>query len=120
MLLTIDRISSSIKQENWNEALSEIIQSFLSDKSKNSMDSFDAFEKFLFALYFQFYEIRKEMMDFLYRELMTDHWMRAQSLLDVAAENSDRADHGPYGAFDGWPAGTMDALVQMGFPEKAM
>jgi len=65
-------------------------------------------------------QIREEMMDFLYRELMTDHWMRAQSLLDVAAEHSDRTDHGPFGAFDGWPAGTMDALVQMGFPEKAL
>ena len=51
---------------------------------------------------------------------MTDHWMRAQSLLDPAAENSDRPDHGPLGAFDGWPAGTMDALTQMGYPEKAM
>jgi hypothetical protein len=65
-------------------------------------------------------EIREEMLDFLYRELMTDHWMRAQSLQDVAAKNSDRPDHGPLGAFDGWPAGTMDALSQMGFPEKAL
>ncbi len=65
-------------------------------------------------------DIKKEMMDFVYEELITDNWMRAQSLLDVAAENSDRADHGPLGAFDGWPAGTMDALVQLGFPNKAM
>lgn len=64
--------------------------------------------------------IRSEMMDFLYRELITDHWMRAQSLSDSAAKNSDRPDHGPLGAYDGWPAGTMDALVQMGFPEKAL
>ncbi|MBN1132268.1 MAG: hypothetical protein JXA39_04275 [Bacteroidales bacterium] len=62
----------------------------------------------------------KEMIDFLYRELMTNHWMRAQSLRDVAAEQSDRADHGPLGAFDGWPAGTMDALSQMGYPGKAL
>jgi hypothetical protein len=52
--------------------------------------------------------------------LITDHWMRAQSLSDVAAKDSDRPDHGPLGAFDGWPAGTMDALVQLGYPEKAM
>jgi hypothetical protein len=65
-------------------------------------------------------QIREEMMDFLYRELMTDQWMRAQSLFDVAAEHSDRTDHGPFGAFDGWPAATMDALVQMGFPQKAL
>lgn len=65
-------------------------------------------------------DIQKEMMDFVYRELITDHWMRAQSLQDVAAKDSDRADHGPLGAFDGWPAGTMDALVQLGFPQKAL
>lgn len=64
--------------------------------------------------------IKKEMIDFLYSELMTDHWMRAQSLRDSAAKNSDRPDHGPLGAFDGWPAGTMDALVQMGYPAKAL
>ncbi len=56
------------------------------------------------------------MIEFLYRELITDQWMRAQSLQDVAAERSDRADHGPLGAFDGWPAGTMDALTRMGYP----
>jgi hypothetical protein len=63
--------------------------------------------------------MKKEMIAFLYEELLTDHWMRAQSLLDSAAKNSDRPDHGPLGAFDGWPAGTMDAMVQMGYPEKA-
>ena len=46
-------------------------------------------------------DIKKDMMDFVYRELITDNWMRAQSLLDVAAKDSDRADHGPLGAFDG-------------------
>jgi len=64
--------------------------------------------------------IKGEMIEFLYRELITDHWMRAQSLDDVAAERSDRADHGPLGAFDGWPAGTMDALARMGYPENAL
>ncbi len=65
-------------------------------------------------------EIKEEMIGFLYDELITDHWMRAQSLLDIAAENSDRADHGPFGAFDGWPVDIMDALTQMGYPEKAL
>jgi hypothetical protein len=65
-------------------------------------------------------DIKQEMMDFVYRELITDNWMRAQSLQDMAAKDSDRADHGPLGAFDGWPAGTMDALTQLGFPEKAL
>ena len=64
--------------------------------------------------------IKEEMMRFVYDELITDRWMRAQSLKDVAAERSDRADHGPLGAFDGWPAGTMDALARLGFPEKAL
>ena len=65
-------------------------------------------------------DIKKEMMDFVYRELITDKWMRAQSMSDVAAKDSDRPDHGPLGAFDGWPAGTMDALVQLGYPDKAL
>ncbi|MCP4311027.1 MAG: hypothetical protein GY790_07175 [Bacteroidetes bacterium] len=65
-------------------------------------------------------EIKEKMIEFLYEELITDRWMRAQSLKDVAAERSDRADHGPMGAFDGWPAGTMDALAQMGYPERAL
>jgi hypothetical protein len=64
--------------------------------------------------------IKEEMLTFLYDELLTDHWMRAQSLKDVAAENSDRPDHGPLGAFDGWPAGTMDALSRMGYPDRAL
>jgi hypothetical protein len=64
--------------------------------------------------------MKDEMVEFLYKELMTDHWMRAQSLLDSAAKNSDRPDHGPLGAFDGWPAGTMDALTQMGYADRAL
>jgi len=60
------------------------------------------------------------MIEFLYRELMTDGWMRAQSLYDIAADKSDRCDHGPFGAFDGWPAEVMDALTQMGYPQKAL
>lgn len=64
--------------------------------------------------------IKSEMMDFVYRELITDKWMRAQSMSDIAAKDSDRPDHGPLGAFDGWPAGTMDALVQLGYPDKAL
>jgi hypothetical protein len=64
--------------------------------------------------------MKTEMLHFLDTELMTNHWMRAQSLSDVAAKNSDRPDHGPLGAYDGWPAGTMDALVQMGYSQKAL
>lgn len=64
--------------------------------------------------------VKTEMVDFLYSELMTDNWMRAQSLQDIAAKNSDRPDHGPLGAYDGWPVGTMMSLIRMGQAEKAM
>ncbi|WP_299354046.1 hypothetical protein [Mucilaginibacter sp.] len=64
--------------------------------------------------------VRKEMVGFVYRELITDKWMRAQSLQDIAAKYSDRPDHGPLGAYDGWPAGTIDALSQMGYTDKAL
>ena len=63
--------------------------------------------------------IKKAMTDFAYRELITDHWMRAQSLNDIAAKNSDRPDHGPLGAFDGWPPGTIDALSALGHTDSA-
>lgn len=63
--------------------------------------------------------MKKEMITFVEDELLTNHWMRAQSLKDIAAEYSDRPDHGPLGAFDGWPAGTMDAFTRMGYPDKA-
>jgi len=65
-------------------------------------------------------KMRKEMVDFAFRELITDKWMRAQSIQDVAAKASDRPDHGPLGAYDGWPPGTMDALVQLGYSQKAL
>lgn len=64
--------------------------------------------------------IKDEMIDFLYRELITDNWMRAQSLNDIAAKESDRCDHGPLGAFDGWPAEVMDALSRMGYTQNAL
>ena len=59
------------------------------------------------------------MIKFVDNELLTNTWMRAQSLQDVAAKNSDRPDHGPLGAFDGWPPATMDAMTQLGYRQKA-
>ena len=41
--------------------------------------------------------------------------MRALSLADPAANASDRADHGPLGAYDGWPARCAVALSELGF-----
>ena len=64
--------------------------------------------------------IKKEMMEFLYRELRTDSWMRAQSLSDIAAKDSDRPDHGPMGSFDGWIPEVMDAITKMGYPQDAL
>lgn len=58
--------------------------------------------------------VREEMVAFVKRELLTDKWMRAQSLLDVAAAASDRPDHGPMGAYDAWPAVTVDAMCNLG------
>ena len=55
------------------------------------------------------------MVDFVQRELLMEHWMRAQSQLDVAATNSDRPDHGPMGAYDAWPAVTVDAMCRLGY-----
>ncbi|WP_242202047.1 hypothetical protein [Aestuariivivens insulae] len=65
-------------------------------------------------------DIKKEMMDFFNRELRTNNWMRAQSLNDIAADFSDRPDHGPLGSFDGWIPEAMDAMDKMGYTEAAL
>jgi len=59
--------------------------------------------------------VGREMVDFVQRELLMEKWMRAQSQLDVAAAKSDRPDHGPMGAYDAWPAVTVDALCRLGY-----
>jgi hypothetical protein len=62
--------------------------------------------------------VRHEMRDLAERELATTNWMRAQSLLDPAAAQSDRPDHGPMGAYSGWPPETTDGLCHLGcWPE---
>ena len=63
--------------------------------------------------------MRREMTDFVKRELLTRDWMRAMSLKDAAAAQSDRPDHGPMGAYDGWPALTVGAMWRLGFPNDA-
>jgi hypothetical protein len=60
------------------------------------------------------------MVDFVQKELLVEKWMRAQSMLDMAAGNSDRPDHGPMGAYDAWPAVTVDAMCALGYWEKAI
>ncbi|MGH7990740.1 MAG: hypothetical protein ACREDS_11205, partial [Limisphaerales bacterium] len=64
-------------------------------------------------------DVRREMTDFVKRELLTRDWMRAMSLKDAAAAISDRPDHGPMGAYDGWPALTVGTMWRLGFPNDA-
>jgi hypothetical protein len=64
--------------------------------------------------------MRDEMTGFVARELLTDHWMRAQSLTDIAASKSNRPDHGPMGAFCAWPAETMAAMCAFGKFDEAL
>ena len=62
---------------------------------------------------------RHEMTDFVTRELLTRDWMRAMSLKDRAASLSDRPDHGPMGAYDGWIPLTVGTMWRLGFPDQA-
>jgi hypothetical protein len=64
--------------------------------------------------------VRGEMVGFVKRELLTERWMRAQSMLDLAAAVSDRPDHGSMGAYDAWPAVTVDAMCALGYWEDAI
>jgi hypothetical protein len=64
-------------------------------------------------------DTRREMTDFVKHELLTRDWMRAMSLKDAAAAVSDRPDHGPMGAYDGWPALTVGTMWRLGFPSDA-
>jgi hypothetical protein len=64
-------------------------------------------------------DVRREMADFVKRELLQRDWMRAMSLKDAAAAISDRPDHGPMGAYDGWPALTAGTMWRLGFSNEA-
>jgi hypothetical protein len=64
-------------------------------------------------------DMRHEMTDFVKSELLMRDWMRAMSLKDAAAAVSDRPDHGPMGAYDGWPALTVGTMWRFGFPGDA-
>ena len=64
--------------------------------------------------------VRGEMVGFVKRELLAQRWMRAQSTLDVAAAVSDRPDHGSMGAYDAWPAVTVDAMCALGYWDDAI
>ncbi len=58
--------------------------------------------------------MKHEMTGFVESQLLTRHWMRALSLEDFAAPESNRPDHGPMGAYDAWPPFTMEGLCRLG------
>ncbi|MEI8340312.1 MAG: hypothetical protein WCH43_02110 [Verrucomicrobiota bacterium] len=62
---------------------------------------------------------KSEMIDFVKHELLMQDWMRAMSLKDAAAADSDRPDHGPMGAYDGWIPLTVGTMWQLGDPAAA-
>ena len=64
--------------------------------------------------------IRSEMVRFVEQELMTKYWLRALSLKDPAAAQSDRPDHGPMGAYDGWPPLALAAMNRLGHQKEAV
>ena len=61
---------------------------------------------------------KRQMVGFVQRELLTEHWMRALSLDDESlrhpSANSNRKDHGPLGAYDGWPGETIESFCALG------
>ncbi len=63
--------------------------------------------------------MRREMTGFVERELLMRDWMRAMSLKDAAAAISDRPDHGPMGAYDGWIPLTVGTMWRLGFSSDA-
>jgi hypothetical protein len=62
---------------------------------------------------------KSEMNAFVKRELFMRDWMRAMSLQDAAAAHSDRPDHGPMGAYDGWIPLTVGTMWRLGDREAA-
>jgi len=64
--------------------------------------------------------MKKQMVAFVERELLTKNWLRAQSLADIAAAKSDRPDHGPMGSYDAWAAETIDVMWSFGYTDKAL
>jgi len=62
---------------------------------------------------------KTEMIGFVKRELFMRDWMRAMSRQDAAAAHSDRPDHGPMGAYDGWVPLTVGTMWRLGDPSAA-
>ncbi len=62
---------------------------------------------------------KSEMNAFVKRELFTRDWMRAMSWQDASAQHSNRPDHSPMGAYDGWIPLTIGAMWRLGDPKDA-
>ncbi|WP_316838198.1 hypothetical protein [Pedobacter nutrimenti] len=62
---------------------------------------------------------KNEMNAFVKRELFARDWMRAMSLSDESATTTRRADHGPNGSYDVWPALTIRTMWRLGDPTAA-
>ena len=62
---------------------------------------------------------KSEMIAFVKRELLMPHWMRAMSLQDASAAHSNRPDHSPMGAYDGWIPLTIGTMWRLGDPRAA-
>ena len=57
---------------------------------------------------------KSEMNAFVTRELFMRDWMRAMSQQDAAAAHSNRPDHSPRGAYDGWIPLTVGTMWRLG------
>ncbi|HMD85202.1 MAG TPA: hypothetical protein VKO18_10955 [Terriglobia bacterium] len=64
--------------------------------------------------------MRSEMVRFVEQELMAKYWLRALSLKDSAAPQSDRPDHGPMGAYDAWPPLALATMNRLGYQKEAL
>ena len=64
--------------------------------------------------------VADEMAAWAAAQLRVPHWMRALSLLDPAAPLSNRSDHGPSGAYVGWPPLTIKALAMQRRHDEAL
>lgn len=66
--------------------------------------------------------MQRQMLAFVSSQLLTDHWMRALSPQDPAARSprAQRPDHGWTGAYDAWPAYSVEAMAQLGAPAAAL
>ena len=62
---------------------------------------------------------KSEMINFVKHELLMRDWMRAMSLSDATAAHSDRPDHGPMGAYDGWIPLTVGTMWRLGDPASS-